>query len=728
MPLRADRVRFGPFELDVRSGELRQDGVMVRLQAQPFRVLVALLEQPGEVVTREALRQRLWPADTFVDFERSLNAAVKRLRESLGDSADDPHYIETLPRHGYRLVARVEPLTAGGSKDPDPAATATGHQAAALSGSRRRAWLVGGAAGAALVAAGATAAFWWWPWRALTPAASALDPQKVVVAVFVNRTGDASLDSLGVQISEWLTQSLARIGGRVAVNPELPSPGGRGLPRSVLAADVDPVRALANRTGAALVVSGAYYLDGDRIRVQSQMIDAATGDIAVALDPSAGPRSTPSEVVADVARNVMGAMAVRQNPSTEPGVGAAIRPPAYDAYVEWELGSASMDGAEAERHWRRSMELDPGFVMPRLSLAFRLQSGVQRRYEDADEVLRSLEAPGLYARATPYEQLLVRQARGILDGNWVVQSEASIEAARLVPTPWSLYRLGDVERRNRRPRAALDALSRIRPEDSPAESGPAASRHLNLRAQLYHELGQYDDELDAARLGQQRYPADGWFFTREIAALVGLGRLADIEAVITRSGQATMRTGNAFSPMHITSHVGAVLLDASRELDAHGDAEAARTMAVRAAAWYRNQVALQKAPAETRGQYADALIHAGDCEGLAVRRDLLRGAPDGLFEQSNYATALVVCGGSRDEARRIAETLARLDRPFLRGLHLYCSARVLATLGDGEAAVRALEASHSRGWGFDMPELHLNYAWKPIRTFPPFLEWLKPRG
>jgi len=730
MPLKADRVRFGPFELDVRSAELRQNGVTVRLQDQPLRVLVALLEHPGDVVTREALRQRLWSADTFVDFERSLNAAVKRLREALGDSADDPRYIETLPRHGYRLIARVEPLGTARTDGSEPTVTAERRLAAASPGSRRRAWLVGGVAGAVLVTLGAAAALWWWPWRSDTPAApaSALDPKKVVVAVFANRTGDSSLDTLGLEISDWLTQRLTRIGGRVAVNPELPSPGGGGLPRSVLAAEDDPVRALASRTGAGFVVSGAYYLEGDRIRVQSQLIDATSGAIAVALNPSAGPRSRPSDVVTDVARVVMGAIAVRQNRWSEPGDGAAIRPPAYDAYVEWERGAASVDAAEAERHWRRSLELDSTFVMPRLSLAYWLQSGGQRRYREADDVLRSLEEPALYGQETAYEQALVRQARGMLDGNWVAQSEAARDAARLVAAPWSLYRLADVERRNRRPHAALDALSRIGPEDSPAEAGPFASRYLNLRGLLYHELGQYERDLEAARLGQQHYPADGWFFTREIAALIGLGRLADIEGVVARCEQSTLRVGNVRAPLSNASSVGAVLLDASRELDAHGHADAARTMAVRAAAWYRNRFALPKPAAEIHGQYADALIHAGDCKGLAVRRELLREAPEGLLEQSNYATALVVCGGSRDEARRIAEALARLDRPFLRGLHLYCSARILAALGDGEAAVRALEASHSRGWGFDMPELHLNYAWKPIRTYPPFQEWLKPRG
>jgi Tol biopolymer transport system component/DNA-binding winged helix-turn-helix (wHTH) protein len=101
-------VRFGPFELDLRSGELRKNGSCVSLQDQPLQILTALLERPGEMVTREELRKRLWPADTFVDFEHGLNAAVKRLRDALVDSADTPRFIETLPRRGYRFIAPVE--------------------------------------------------------------------------------------------------------------------------------------------------------------------------------------------------------------------------------------------------------------------------------------------------------------------------------------------------------------------------------------------------------------------------------------------------------------------------------------------------------------------------------------------------------------------------------------------------------------------------------------------
>ncbi len=100
--------RFGIFEIDLAAGELRKNGAKVRLQEQPFQVLVLLLERRGEVVPREELRKRLWPADTFVDFDHSLNTAVNKIREALGDSASSPRFVETVARRGYRFLGSVE--------------------------------------------------------------------------------------------------------------------------------------------------------------------------------------------------------------------------------------------------------------------------------------------------------------------------------------------------------------------------------------------------------------------------------------------------------------------------------------------------------------------------------------------------------------------------------------------------------------------------------------------
>ena len=107
-PFASAPVRFGLFEVDLRAGELRKQGVKIKLQEQPLQILAMLLEHPGQVITREELRTRLWPADTFVDFDHSLNKAMNKLREALGDSAESPRFIETLPRRGYRLITALD--------------------------------------------------------------------------------------------------------------------------------------------------------------------------------------------------------------------------------------------------------------------------------------------------------------------------------------------------------------------------------------------------------------------------------------------------------------------------------------------------------------------------------------------------------------------------------------------------------------------------------------------
>ena len=110
MPESPRLFRFGIYEADLRSGELRKNGSKVRLQEQPFQVLALLLARAGDVVTREELRQRLWPADTFVDFDHSLNTAINKLREAVGDSAANPRFIETLAKRGYRFIAPVQAI------------------------------------------------------------------------------------------------------------------------------------------------------------------------------------------------------------------------------------------------------------------------------------------------------------------------------------------------------------------------------------------------------------------------------------------------------------------------------------------------------------------------------------------------------------------------------------------------------------------------------------------
>ncbi len=135
-PAALNRVlRFGAFELDVSAGELRKDGVRIRLQGQPFQVLCILLERAGEIVSRDELRQRLWPEGTFVDFEHSLNTAIKKVREGLGDDAENPRFVETISRRGYRFIGDVAIPAATPSAPPRAWPRLSGAKNVVLAGS-----------------------------------------------------------------------------------------------------------------------------------------------------------------------------------------------------------------------------------------------------------------------------------------------------------------------------------------------------------------------------------------------------------------------------------------------------------------------------------------------------------------------------------------------------------------------------------------------------------------
>jgi eukaryotic-like serine/threonine-protein kinase len=197
---RTRRARFGAFDVDLRSGEVYKHGIRLKLQAQPFQVLALLLERAGDVVTREELRQKLWPADTFVDFDTGLNSAIKKLRDVLGDSAEEPRYIETLPRRGYRFIAPVE--------NGDSTAPAAVHEKRAVvplptPRSWTKRWRVLGVAAFVLFLVVAVAA-----WRVFFARPVLTETDVILLANFVNKTGDPIFDdSLDKPLEVKLTES-----------------------------------------------------------------------------------------------------------------------------------------------------------------------------------------------------------------------------------------------------------------------------------------------------------------------------------------------------------------------------------------------------------------------------------------------------------------------------------------------------------------------------------------
>src|ERR1039457_2586678 len=212
-------VRFGDFEFDLRTGELRTERHHIILQEKPFQILTALLERPGEMISREELIKRLWPVGTFVDFDLGLNKAVNRLREALGDSAEQPRFIETFPKRGYRFVA---PVTRDGEGFEEASPTARAHTSSdgpnrlrnenagtpllAVLEKRAFAWRPAVAAGLLAIVAMAS----YVAWRRHSSAPAPTDRIMMAVLPFQNLTGDPEQKYLTDGLTE---ETIARLGG-----------------------------------------------------------------------------------------------------------------------------------------------------------------------------------------------------------------------------------------------------------------------------------------------------------------------------------------------------------------------------------------------------------------------------------------------------------------------------------------------------------------------------------
>ena len=303
---RADSpVRFADFEVDLRARELRQNGVRVRLQDQPFQILALLLERPGDVVSRDELRARLWPEGTFVDFEHALNASIKRLRLALGDTAENPRFVETLHRRGYRFVASVDAASGGGA---DP-------------GDRAR--------------------------RQLSA--------RLVVLPFTNLSeAEQSYFTDGLT-EEMIAQIGRRCAGRIGVLARTSS----WLYRQGARAAGDIGRALQ----VDYLVEGSVRREGDRVRITAKLIETS-GETQLWADSYDRRLEDCLAVQADVASQIAQALALELLPAPALNDVGSRHPGAYQAFLRgryyWNL-SGGGGLTEAIHHYGQAIALDPEF-------------------------------------------------------------------------------------------------------------------------------------------------------------------------------------------------------------------------------------------------------------------------------------------------------------------------------------------------------------------------------
>src|SRR6266851_3586339 len=381
-------LRFGVFEVDLRGGEVRKQGVRIKLQEQPFHVLTVLLQRPGEVVTREELRSENWPADTFVDFDNSLNTAINKLREALGDSADNPRFIETLPRRGYRFIAPVTGV------DGTTRGTTTGASAPWRPSSRK----IVVTATIGVLAAGIAGGLLW---RA-RQARRLTEKDTIVLGDFANSTGDAVFDgTLREGLSVELEQSpFLNLVSKEEIRETLQMmerPANTRLTPEI-------TREVCQRTSSAAALDGSIALIGSRYTLILKAVNCANGDLLASTEAQANDKShvldALGKAASEMRRKLGESLSTLQKYNT-PLEQATT--PSLEALQAYTLGGKSGDFPTAIPFLQRAIQLDPDFAMAYDQLGGAYQS-IGETTMGAENMRRAFELRG---RVSQLEKLAI---------------------------------------------------------------------------------------------------------------------------------------------------------------------------------------------------------------------------------------------------------------------------------------------------------------------------------
>jgi TolB-like protein/DNA-binding winged helix-turn-helix (wHTH) protein/Tfp pilus assembly protein PilF len=368
------RLRFGVFEVDLRAGELRKHGVRVRLQEQPFQVLAMLLERAGQVVAREELQKKLWPADTFVDFDHGLNKAVNKIRDALGDSAESPRFVETVARRGYRFIAEVKAADEPPVRSPELAPTQLTSPRSPASQTGDRAELVGTNAMprrrlptlawkfSAFVLLAVIATFAAWKIHSRNRPASAI--HSLAVLPLESLSNDASQDYFADGMTDELISDLGQIRALRVISRT-----------SVMAYKHarKPLPQIARELNVDAIVEGTVLRSGDQVRITAQLIDAAA-DKHLWSQSYEGELKDTLALQNQVARAIADQIRINLNPQEQAALKTAkvVNPEAYESYLKGRYfwNKRTPDGLKvALAYFNQAIDEDPNYAQAYSGLA-----------------------------------------------------------------------------------------------------------------------------------------------------------------------------------------------------------------------------------------------------------------------------------------------------------------------------------------------------------------------
>jgi TolB-like protein/DNA-binding winged helix-turn-helix (wHTH) protein/Tfp pilus assembly protein PilF len=347
-------IRFDVFEVDLRAGELRKHGIKIRLQEQPFLILQTLLETPGQIVTREELQKKIWPGDTFVDFDHGLHAAVNRLRQALGDAADSPRFVETVSRRGYRFIGQIQV-----SATETPLGIRVVPQEESLRRKPAGKWWAGPMMGFALAVAVAVMLVFFNVWGLRNWLFATRSFRSLAVLPLDNVTRDAKQEYFADGMTEDLITELSKLGDlKVISHTSVMRYKGtqKTLPEIARELHVDAV------------VEGAVQLSGDHVRITAQLVDGRS-DQPIWADNYDRDLSNVLLLQSDVARDIAKQIDVKLTPQQQQRLAKDAHPVNPDAYQAYLLGryywnKRTADGlAQAGQYFQQAIQKDPNYAL-----------------------------------------------------------------------------------------------------------------------------------------------------------------------------------------------------------------------------------------------------------------------------------------------------------------------------------------------------------------------------
>jgi tetratricopeptide (TPR) repeat protein/TolB-like protein len=533
-----------------------------------------------------------------------------------------------------------------------------------------------------------------------------LSERRVVVAPFMNESGDTSLAALGRMAADWAAQGLATTGVAEVVPASAAFSAVRYADSLVIRQGADRFRVLARETGARLVVSGSVHRVGDSAQLRAVIADGRDGRPIRALEPLTAPAGSPVAVVDLLRRRVLGALAPLLDARLATTAAVAGVPPSYEAYREFAEGMEQVtriDFRAALPHFERAYALDTTYTRALLWVAISQTNLGRLGVADtsARAIARSRE------RLTPYDAAMLDGVRAWIDRDWPAAYDAAVRGARVAPGSLQAAQVGVEALRLSRPREAVRVLEGLDPSRGELRG---YSGYWFILTEAYHLLGRHDDELRAARTIRAAYPDDPRFVATEARVLAALGRPADALALVdTRLAM----------PWRRPPAPDAMMLALAAELRAHGHAGAANAVWHRVIAWLDARDADTRGSRESRSHRGEALLALGRAaEARAIFAALAEGDSARPTDLRGLGVA-AARAGDRAAAARAAARLAALrgrDEP----VYAYWRAQIAAQLGDLAGATELLREALGRGFSLAASEFHAAPDLEPLREYPPF--------